>query len=226
MKQSDTDINIDLWPAGRWEQHDLDVLSDILKPFGSTSGQLSSDIRGLDIQTVIAFASGTIAAGFFEQIGSNLSDWTSTMLKPLSRHLKTKIKDGKKERVLETHGRLSIYYDQSDIGLNVSFVCRYSNEKELGKFLLGIQKANSIVNSCVSSRVFPFDKGAEFLVNTNVDFTESPTPKWYLKVHRFQKKNELYPDDEGVYKYRDYDPGEKFSAIISNNDKFVVPNFK
>lgn len=50
-------IIFDLWPDGAFTQQDVVEMEDLISNINTVSGQTSSDIRGLDVQTTILFAS-------------------------------------------------------------------------------------------------------------------------------------------------------------------------
>jgi hypothetical protein len=94
------DANIDLWPAGAWGSGELASIREVCTQMGmkNVSGQISRDIRGVELQVVIAFVAGAIAAGFFEALGSDLYAKSKTRL----RDLLLKKKDSARQESVST----------------------------------------------------------------------------------------------------------------------------
>ncbi len=87
---SDTDITVDLWPSSKWSVEELSQLKNIFEEFGETSGQLSSEPRGLSIQIGIQFISSIVASAFLGALAKKFGDDTYDYLKKEIKNLALK----------------------------------------------------------------------------------------------------------------------------------------
>lgn len=177
----ESEINVDLWPAGVWTPKELKDFTNLAKDFGSTSGQLSSGMRGLEPQVVIAFITGAVAAGFFEKLGSEVYE----NLKDGLKHLLLK---SRKYIGYKVGGRLSFSYEDDGIGLYSFYTCVYSSEKELNILFASLPLLNSSIVTACSKSLFPFDDGQRYDVDARLEFEESP--KWNVRIRRYSMKGD------------------------------------
>lgn len=177
----DSEINVDLWPAGVWTPNELEGFRSIIKKFGSTSGQMSSDMRGIEVQTVLAFAAGAIATGFFDKLGSELYDYLGGRLKRL---LLKKTNDNGEE----INGRLSFSYEADEIGLYAFYTCLYSTEKELDILFSSLHSLNSLIISASGKSLSPFDDGQQYDLHAALEFDRRPI--WNIRIRRYSTKKD------------------------------------
>jgi len=181
-----SEINVDLWPSSTWTKGELDQFVDILGEYGTTTGQISSDIRGLEIQTCIAFATGAIAASFFSKLGSDLYDLLKTKLKDLL--LKRASRPHETLQPIKVEGRLSFSYAQVELGLcDVYYACRYLHETDLDACLSSVAQLDNIIRSARASELFPFDKGHSFDIYAQLKITQQPS--WNVRIRRYIELN-------------------------------------
>jgi hypothetical protein len=163
-----SDANIDLWPSGAWSNGELGVFKEIVKDSGvySVSGQISSDTRGIALEVIMAFATGAIASGFFNKLGSDAYDYIKEKLKKLL------IKDNTySAKSNDTIGILTLEYppsipsfllDKSDpsseISMQLRYICFYRNEKELDYFLSSLDNLQKMIQTAHERMIFPFEK--------------------------------------------------------------------
>lgn len=182
--QMESQINIDLWPFGAWTQRELDQFIDIFQEYGSTTGQISSGIRGIEIQTLVAFATGAVAASFFSKLGSDVYDLAKTKLMALL--LKRASGSTTTPKPEDFEGRVSFSYNWVESGLReVYYGCRYSQEYELDACLSSISGLDSMVRSACESHLFPFDKGQSFDIYAELETTQQPI--WRVRIRRYSE---------------------------------------
>jgi hypothetical protein len=177
----DSKINVDLWPAGLWSENELENFKNLVAEFGSTSGQLSSRMRGIEPQTVIAFVTGAVAAGLFGELGSDLYKYLRDELKRLLLKRRRKNAEG-------AIGRLSFSYEEDGIGLYAFYTCIYSNEKDLDVLFSSLHPFNSFIGSACSKSLFPFDEGQQYDIHAILEFDRNP--KWNVRIRRYSMEQD------------------------------------
>lgn len=196
--RSNSSINVDLWPDGAWTLGELNDLVQTFEELGPTSGQISSQIRGLEPQIIIAFATGAIASGFFAKLGEDLYGLFKTKLK---RHfLKGVPKAELRERVPKKILSLSFKYPDSRLMLGkerpelcVYYNCLYSQESQLDSFLTSVRALDNLIHEGHSLRSHPFDVGQAFAVDARLEF--NPEQLWNVRILRYRRKTELPTND-------------------------------
>ena len=179
IPRKDAKMNIDLWPSSTWTQKELQRFVDTLEEFEPTSGQISSNIRGIEIQIIISFAAGAIAASFFGKLGSDLYDHLKNRIKKLLLK-RTSEKD---IHPLDVNGRLSFKYSEPAMNVSVRYTCIYSSELELDVFLSALSHLDIFIRRALHSRFTPFDKDQSYDIFTNLEFY--PESYWNIRVNDF-----------------------------------------
>ncbi|MDX6406723.1 MAG: hypothetical protein QOH70_4178 [Blastocatellia bacterium] len=179
--RGNAEINVDLWPDGVWSQNELDGFRDLLSEFGSTSGQLSSDTRGIELQILIAFLAGALATGFFGKLGSDLYEQLRNGLK----HLLLK-RSGDKSEDDEPLGRLSFSYRDRVMGLYAFYTCRYSSEEQLDVLFTSMHPLDSLVMEACRGSLFPFTEGNAYDIHAILEFDQRP--QWRIRIRRYTEE--------------------------------------
>ena len=194
------EINIDLWPSGHWSRKELKQFIEVIKDFGSTSGQLSSNVRGAELQICITFVTAAIAAGFFAKLGSDLYDFLKIRLKELLLKSRTRFKKPFLKQIftsgkiaptldLEVEGRLRFVYCETEMDFDdVVYTCFYSNEFELDTFFSSLYQIDTLIRKGRHSRLFPFDKGQGYSIYATLEIR--PQPTWKVEVKRYAEEDE------------------------------------
>src|SRR6266850_4129232 len=175
-----SEINVDLWPEGAWSENELNHFRSLMGKFGPTSGQISSDTRGIELQIVLAFLAGALASGFFEKLGSDAYEYLRNELKKLLRRDSDHEED-------ETDGRLSFSYRDTEIELYAYYTCLYSSEKDLDVLFTSLYGIDFLIVSACRKSQFPFNKGTAFDVHAILEFAENP--RWNIRIRRHETEN-------------------------------------
>ena len=179
-------INVDLWHSTNWSQKELQEFIDLFQEFEPTTGQISSDERGLEIQITIAVISSAIIAGFFNRLGSDLYEFSKAKLKSLL--LKQSSNHDITAPAPEVEGRLSFTYYESEMNLKVFYTGLYSIESELDTFLSSLHFMDNLIRGACRTQLFPFDKGRSYDVKAFLEISKYPT--WSVRILRNIKKDE------------------------------------
>lgn len=174
-----SDINVDLWPSGAWSRDELEDFKDVVGEFGEVSGQISSDLRGIEVQVALAFAAGAIASGFFQKLGADLYSGLSSTLKDLL----AKKEDNSGSDPPDVEGRLSLSYRDDVTQLYAVYACRYSNESELDTLFASVHPLNSLIVSARQNNSFPFDEGEKYDIHSKLQ--HGPVAEWKVRVRRY-----------------------------------------
>ena len=142
-------IIFDLWPDGAFTQKDVVELEDIISNIDSTSGQIGSDIRGLDIQTTIEFAVLAVATGFFNKLGEDAYDYLKQRFAKL---LIKPIEKSKREGTYELGDGGIIWLFTHEQKINIKMIAIYENEDGIYKFIDKIDKGLNWLNSAIINK--------------------------------------------------------------------------
>jgi hypothetical protein len=196
MTVSEIKVNIDLWPSGAWTQRELQGFINLFQEFEPASGQVSNDIRGMELQIGIAFAAGAIAGGFFNKLGSDLYETLKARLKALllkkERTEYSKRIEGLRSSSPEiaAHlGRLSFSYSDPKRGLcRVTYTCLYSKDSDLDVFLSSLYKVDNSIRKACHGRGFPFNRGQNYDIHAELQTIKEP--KWDVRLRVYKGRNE------------------------------------
>ena len=186
MFQKGTKINVDLWPSDAWTQTDLQEFVDLFQEFEPTSGQLSSDTRGIGVQIVITVAASAVAAGFFGKLGSDLYEFVKARLKKVL--VKSVAEASESIEFLESTGLLAFCYCDPELGLSdVFYRCVYSKGSDLDLFLSHLQQVDNLIREACNNQKFPFDRGRNYDIYAKLE--TSPQVSWNARVRRYEEQN-------------------------------------
>lgn len=183
---NDPNIKFDLWPDGAFTQKDVTELEDIISNVDSTSGRLSSDLRGLDLQTTIQIASLTVASGFLTKFGADIYDH---LKKRFAKVLTRPLEKSKQEGTYQPEDGGIIWMFIYDKKILVRTTCIYENEEGIYKFIDKINKGLNWLNSEIENNKINPDQEGEIEFKF-VDRKKSNPSGWH------------YTNDELIYEIK------------------------
>jgi len=180
-------VNVDLWPKSAWSRKDLKGLTNLFKEdkSGKVTGQISEDIRGIEVMIGISFAMGAIAGGFFSRLGSDLYDQFRSRI---SKILLEKVAIKKYPSTQSRLRRLCFSYSDRDaMPVKVRYVCLYDSEQVLDVFFTSLASLDTAVQHMIHSQTYPFD---DVYVTYDV-FIElkMPQEEWDIRIQSPSPKN-------------------------------------
>jgi hypothetical protein len=188
MKQNNEySINVDLWPAGKWDKEELKKLKNIFNELGETSGQISNEPRGLSSQIGIEFFAYAVAVLFFRKLIQNLADDSYNYIKNKIKDIALKKESKLNFSELEDYGYLYIKYKDIDNNMKFYYANAYTNEEQLDIFLNSLHKLDSLIHSAYKLQIFPFDEFEQFSIHIELNFLL--TPKFKIRVTRSTEDN-------------------------------------
>lgn len=186
-QKKEAKINIDLWPSGAWTETQLRKFIELFQEFGPTSGQISRDMRGVELQIFITVAASAVAAGFFGKLGSDLYEFVKARLKKIL--LKSENEASEIIDLSGCIGSLTFFYHNPELRFSrVYYVCRYSQASHLDAFFSYLQQVDNLIRKARNSQKFPFDRGRSYDIAAWLK--TSPLVSWDVRVRRYEEKNE------------------------------------
>jgi hypothetical protein len=159
-------VNLDLWPAHSWDEEELSELTAALQPCGTTTSQRSSGPRGIELQIIISFAAGAVAAGFFNALGTDLySKLRDKLVKRLYREKKdlSALTDKTRREDGEAFGFLTLIFPHGDGQMRLE--CLYRTEEELERFLREAPTYAAALLADIAAARGPFASSVDVSVN-------------------------------------------------------------
>ncbi len=191
-------IIFDMWPEGGFTQKDVTEMENIISNFYSTSGQTSSNIRGLDVQTTIQFVSLAIVTGFFANLGADIyKHFKERFAKVLTNPIKKS-----KEQGFYKHGDCGIIWINTRIEkIDISMTCVYVNKNSIYKFIRKMNEGLKWLNSEIQNQKINLNQAGE-IEFTFIDLKEENPIGWHYTNNKLLYEIKI-KKKENLIKVRD-----------------------